>query len=72
MMMEYIKGTKVIHKRTLAEETIVGPCKMKINDEWVEGVIYEGIDRFTNKPMTFVKPKDVFDKEFIYAEWYGN
>ena len=70
--MTYTKGTKVIHKRTLAEETIVGPCKMKINGEWVDGVIYEGIDRFTNKPMTFVKTKDVFDKEFIYADWYGN
>ena len=70
--MTYAKGTKVIHKRTLAEETIVGPCKMKVNDEWVDGVIYEGIDRFTNEPVTFVKTKDVFDKEFIYAEWYGN
>jgi hypothetical protein len=71
-MINYTKGTKVIHKRTLAEETIVGPCKMKINDEWVDGVIYEGTDRFTNKLMMFVKPKEVFDKEFIYAEWYGN
>lgn len=70
--MTYTKGTKVIHKRTLAEETIVGLCKMKVNDEWTDGVIYEGIDRFTNKPTMFVKPKEVFDKEFIYAEWYGN
>jgi hypothetical protein len=63
--MEYKKGSKIIHIRTQAHETIVGLCKMKVNDEWVEGVIYEGIDRYTNKPTTFVKPKDLFDKEFI-------
>lgn len=70
--MEYTKGTKVIHKRTLANETIVGCCKMKCNGEWIDGVIYEGIDRFSGKPMTFVKPKKDFDQEFILAEWYGN
>ena len=36
--MEYTKGTKVIHKRTLANETVVGCCKMKCNGEWIDGV----------------------------------
>ena len=70
--MNYRKGTKVIHVRTQLHETVVGLCRMKVNGQWIDGVIYEGIDVNTDMPTTFVKPKEDFDKEFILSEWYGN
>lgn len=70
--MNYTKGTKVIHVRTQLHETIVGLCKMKVNGQWIDGVIYEGNDVNTGKLTMFVKPKEDFDKEFILSEWYGN
>ena len=62
--MEYGKGTKVMHIKTGAIETVVDTCKIKYEGEWVEGVIYEGNDRFTGAPMTFVRRKDEFENEF--------
>lgn len=70
-MNDYLKGTKVVHLRTQREETIVGLCKMKINESWTEGVAYEGIDVNTGLMTLFVKPKDVFDKEFILSKLYN-
>lgn len=65
--MNYTKGTKVIHVRTQLYETIVGLCKMKVNGQWIDGVIYEGNDINTGKHTMFVKPKEDFDKEFILS-----
>lgn len=62
--MELIKGTKVKHVKTGVIETIVGTCKIKYNGIWVDGVIYEGNDRYTNEPMTFVRTVEEFEKEF--------
>lgn len=62
--MEYGKGTVVKHIRTGAVETVVETCKIKYEGEWVDGVIYEGNDRFTGVPMTFVRRKEEFENEF--------
>lgn len=70
--MYYKKGTTVIHIKTQRKETVVGLCKMKINGNWVDGVIYEGLDYNTDMPTTFVKSKEEFDNEFILSDWYGN
>lgn len=59
--MEYGKGTVVKHIRTGA---VVGECKIKYEGKWVDGVIYEGNDRFTGVPMTFVRRKEEFENEF--------
>lgn len=71
-MEAYAKGTRVIHIRTQREETVVGLCRMKVGGEWIEGVVYEGADAKTGRQTLFVKAKEDFDKEFIYADWYGN
>jgi hypothetical protein len=62
--MKYGKGTKVMHTKTGTIETVVGFCKIKYEGEWVDGVIYEGNDRFTGIPMTFVRRKEEFENEF--------
>ena len=63
--MNISKGTKVKHIRTGAIETVVGTCKIKYNGTWVDGVIYEGNDRYTGVPMTFVRTFEEFDNEFV-------
>lgn len=66
--MNYTKGTKLIRVRTQVYEIIiVGLCKMKVNEQWIDGVIYEGNDINTGKHTMFVKPKEDFDKEFILS-----
>lgn len=46
-------------------ETILGTCLMKLeNNEWVDGVIYTGKDRFSNDNKIFVKQTEDFIKEF--------
>lgn len=62
--MEYTKGTKVKHKTKGMIEAIVGLCKVKVYGIWVEGVIYEGNDVHTGEPMTFVRIKEDFEKDF--------
>lgn len=62
--MDYTKGTKVKHKTKGMVETIVGLCKVKVNGVWMDGVIYEGNDVHTRVPMTFVRTKDDFEKDF--------
>ena len=62
--MEYTKGTKVKHKTKGMIETIVGLCKVKVNGVWMDGVIYEGYDVHTEEPMTFVRTKEDFEKDF--------
>lgn len=61
-------GSKVKHKKRGVIETIVGECKVKINNEWVEGVIYEGIDCNTGCLMQFVRTKDDFINNFELYE----
>lgn len=68
--MEYTKGTKVRHKTKGMVETIVSLCKVKVNGVWVDGVIYEGNDVHAKKPMTFVRTKEDFEKDF--EVWDGN
>lgn len=62
--MEYTKGTKVKHKTKGMVETIVSLCKVKVNGVWMDGVIYEGNDVHTGEPMTFVRTKEDFEKDF--------
>lgn len=62
--MNYTKGTKVRHKTKGMVETIIGLCKVKVNGVWMDGVIYEGNDVHTGVPMTFVRTKDDFEKDF--------
>lgn len=66
--MEYKVGDKVKHKTRGVIETIIGFCKVKFMGVWVEGVIYEGIDYKTNKPMTFVRTKEDFENNFKVIE----
>ena len=63
--MNISRGTKVKHIRTGAVETVVGTCKIKYNGTWVDGVIYEGNDRYTGIPMTFVRTIEEFENEFV-------
>lgn len=62
--MNYEKGTKVRHKAKGMEEAIVGLCKVKVYGQWLDGVIYEGNDTVTGKPMTFVRLKEDFENNF--------
>ena len=62
--MDYTKETKVKHKTKGMVETIVGLCKVKVNGVWMDGVIYEGNDVHTGKPMTFARTKEDFEKDF--------
>lgn len=62
--MKNIIGSKVKHKKRGVIETIVGECKVKIGNEWIEGVIYEGIDYNTGCLMKFVRTKDDFINNF--------
>jgi hypothetical protein len=63
--MEIISGKIVKHEKTGAVETIVDKCKIKINGEWVDGIIYKGIDRHTGNPMTFVRELNDFNENFV-------
>ena len=62
--MEYSKGTRIKHKTKGMIETIVGECKVKYMGVWVDGVIYQGNDIHTGKPMTFVRTKEDFENNF--------
>ena len=64
-MGKYKEGDEVMHLRTHTQETVVGECKIKINGEWVNGIIYKGVDRYTNEPMTFVREINDFENEFM-------
>jgi hypothetical protein len=66
--MVYDKGTKIRHRRTGVIETIVGICRIKVLGNWVDGVIYEGPDRYTGVMTTFVRTKNEFNEEFIMIE----
>ena len=61
-----IEPNKVImHQRTGAIETIISKCIIKQNGEWIDGVVYKGEDRYTGKPMVFVRELNDFNNEFI-------
>lgn len=60
----YNKGDKVKHITRQIVETVVGTCKVKTPDGWVEGIIYEGNDYNTGKPMTFVRTLEDFQNNF--------
>lgn len=62
--MKCDKGTKVRHKAKGMEEAIVSLCKVKVYGQWLNGVIYEGNDTVTGKPMTFVRLKEDFENNF--------
>lgn len=68
-MENYKIGSKVKHKTRGVIETIVGECKVKIDNTWVEGVIYEGIDYNTGRLMQFVRTKDDFINNFELYEF---
>ena len=63
--MKIVSGKIIKHEKTGAVETIVDKCKIKINGEWVDGVIYKGIDRHTGNPMTFVRELNDFNENFV-------
>lgn len=68
-MIDFIPGDKVVHKTKKCTETIINFCKIKIDGNWVEGVVYEGIDYKTNMPMTFVRTLEDFNNNFeLYHE----
>ena len=48
--------------------TILSLCKVKINGEWKQGVIYTEIDRYTGYPTIFVKSTDEFINSFDILE----
>lgn len=60
----FAEGIKVRHKTKGIVETIVGPCKVKVNGIWMDGVIYKGNDVYTGEPMTFVRTKEDFEENF--------
>lgn len=62
--LEKVNNNKVQHIRTGVIETVIGDCKIKMNGVWVDGVIYQGNDRFTGKLTTFVRERSDFEKEF--------
>lgn len=68
-MENYKIGSKVKHKKRSIIETIVGECKVKIDNMWIEGVIYEGIDYNTGRLMQFVRTKDDFINNFELYEF---
>ena len=43
-------------------------CKAKINEEWVDAVIYQGADKETVKTKNFVREKSDFDNHFIEVD----
>lgn len=57
------KGTKVRHKTKGIIETIVGFCRVKVNDVWMNGIISKGWYS-TGELMTFVRIKEDFEKNF--------
>lgn len=61
---EFFINDMVVHLKTGVIETIVDFCKIKINGEWVDGVIYEGKDRYTGEQKKFVREIEEFKKEF--------
>ena len=61
---EFFIHDTVVHLKTGVIETIVDFCKIKINGEWVDGVIYEGKDRYTGEQKKFVREIEEFKKEF--------
>lgn len=67
-MIDFIPGDKVVHKTKKCTETIIKFCKIKIDGNWVEGVVYEGIDYKTNMPMTFVRTLEDFNNNFELYE----
>ena len=48
--------------------TILSLCKVKINGEWKQGVIYTEIDSYTGYPTIFVKSTDEFINSFDIIE----
>ena len=42
-------------------------CKVKINGEWVDAVIYQGKDKESGKTKCFVREKSDFDSHFTEA-----
>lgn len=61
----YMDDKKLVqHIRTGVIETVIGDCKIKMNGIWVDGVIYQGNDRYTGKLTTFVRERSDFEKEF--------
>ena len=56
----------VMHKKTgNLYKLIDDECKAKINEEWVDAVIYQGEDKETGKTKCFVREKSDFGIHFI-------
>ena len=56
----------VMHKKTGdLYQLIDDECKVKINGEWVDAVIYHGKDKETGNIKYFVREKSDFDNHFI-------
>ena len=55
----------VMHKKTGdLYHLIDDECKVKINGEWVDAVIYQGKDKESGKTKCFVREKSDFDSHF--------
>ena len=63
-MNVFQKRKIVTHIKSGRKYTILNKCLIKSNDSWEQGIIYEGIDKNTHKPMLFVRTIDDFDNSF--------
>lgn len=63
--MKVLKKRKIVtHTKSGRKYTIFNKCMLKINDSWEQGIIYEGVDKNTNKPTLFVRTIEDFDNNF--------
>ena len=59
----------VMHKKTGDLYLLIDDeCKAKINEEWVDAVIYHGKDKEMGKIKYFVREKSDFDNHFIEVD----
>lgn len=55
----------IMHNKTgNLYQLIDDECKSKINGKWIDTVIYQGRDKETGKPKSFVREKSDFDNHF--------
>lgn len=56
---------RVRHKKYRVKETVVATCMYRERDDsWTDGVIYEGLERYTGNRMLFVRSMDSFLEDF--------
>ena len=51
-MKIFNKRKTVTHIKSGRNYTIFNKCMLKVNDIWEQGIIYEGVDKNTGKPLS--------------------